>query len=144
MQSIRDSNWRVLIVTPPCHTHSRSRNNWRASPGPRPLRSKDFPYGFPWLTPKNKRVCEQANLFIAQTIEAALASVEVDAPFVIEHLKIWELHITMKLLRQSGNCQKFKIRKRRQRPPLGHCFSATSLQCHQNRPGFCPTSAAQN
>ena len=85
MQSIRDSNWQVLIVTPPCHTHSRSRNNWRASPGPRPLRSKDFPFGFPWLTPKNKLVCEQANLFIAQTIEAALASLDVDAPFVIEH-----------------------------------------------------------
>ena len=39
----------VLIITPPCNTHSRARHSWRRSPGPRPLRNVHWPYGFPWL-----------------------------------------------------------------------------------------------
>ena len=36
-----------IIATPPCSTYSRARHFYKESPGPRPIRSRQFPLGFP-------------------------------------------------------------------------------------------------
>lgn len=83
--SIKTRQWDAVILTPPCNTFSRSRHNWKNSPGPRPVRSRDYPFGFPWLAPKNRRICDQGNLFVNQTVEAAQACFDHDIPYLIEH-----------------------------------------------------------
>ena len=47
LQQIRDGSWDVVIVTPPCNTFSRVRF---VQPGPKPVRSRLYPLGFPWLS----------------------------------------------------------------------------------------------
>ena len=49
---IRDGGWCVL-VSPPCNTFSRARFQFERFPGPRPLRSREYPKGFPWLSDAN-------------------------------------------------------------------------------------------
>ena len=36
-----------VIATPPCSTYSRARNHYSTKPGPRPIRSREHPRGFP-------------------------------------------------------------------------------------------------
>ena len=45
----------VFVTTPPCHTFSRARHR---KPGPPPLRSVDWPKGFPWLSEKHYQKVE--------------------------------------------------------------------------------------
>jgi hypothetical protein len=80
---IKLKEWQVVIVTPPCNTHSRARNanNW----GPPPVRSKLYPYGYPWLTGVHLQEVELANLFVELTFEACDAAHSVEAAFLIEH-----------------------------------------------------------
>ena len=52
----------VVITTPPCSTHSRA--SWSNSFGPRPLRSRAWPLGFPWLAGKVKAKAELANTLV--------------------------------------------------------------------------------
>ena len=39
----------AVMLAPPCNTFSRARANGRTSPGPPPLRSLEYLFGFPWL-----------------------------------------------------------------------------------------------
>lgn len=80
---IRLGEWRVVLMTPPCNTHSRARNANRY--GPPPVRSKLYPYGFPWLTGKLKKEVELANSFVEQTIEACRAASLAQSAYFIEH-----------------------------------------------------------
>ena len=50
IQQIRDLRPFCIIATPPCSTFSRARHLYKRHPGPRPIRSRQFPEGFPWLT----------------------------------------------------------------------------------------------
>eukprot|EP00973_Karenia_brevis_P065301 9070731-Karenia_brevis.AAC.1 len=42
----------VVLVTPPCNTHSRAL--WANPNGPCPVRNKSYPRGFPWLSGPDK------------------------------------------------------------------------------------------
>ena len=48
-----------VIATPPCSTYSRARQFYKVSPGPRPIRSRQFPKGFPWLSQANKQKADE-------------------------------------------------------------------------------------
>lgn len=48
-----------VIATPPCSTYSRARHFYKTSPGPRPIRSRQHPTGFPWLSAKDRRKAEE-------------------------------------------------------------------------------------
>ncbi|CAE8616008.1 unnamed protein product, partial [Polarella glacialis] len=85
MKSVDQREWDVVIATPPCHTHSRARNSWQTSPGPRPLRSLDHPWGFPWLSGKNLRQCEVANICIERTFDAIARAHQAGAFHLVEH-----------------------------------------------------------
>ena len=72
----------IFVTTPPCHTFSRARHR---KPGPPPLRSKDWPKGFPWLSEKHYQEVEASNYFILQSVQASYLAHSVGNPYLWEH-----------------------------------------------------------
>ena len=57
----------AVVCTPPCSTYTRVRMaNMR---GPPPLRSKEFPSGFPWLSNKHKQEAELGTMLVDFTLQ---------------------------------------------------------------------------
>lgn len=82
--TLKEGGW-FLIVSPPCNTFSRARFQWRRYPGPRPLRSRTWPKGFPWLSNVNAKIVNEANEFVLQCINACYVVVQHDGWFLLEH-----------------------------------------------------------
>ena len=82
LQQIRDGSWDVVIVTPPCNTFSRVRF---VQPGPRPVRSRLYPLGFPWLSDNLLELARQGNQFIDFSFQVCFAALDVHADFLLEH-----------------------------------------------------------
>lgn len=74
-----------LIVSPPCNTFSRARFQWRLHPGPRPLRSRTWPKGFPWLSGLNQAIVNEANEFVLKCLDACSVAVQHGGWFLLEH-----------------------------------------------------------
>ena len=72
----------VFISSPPCATFSRSRHR---KPGPPPLRTAEFPRGFPWLKDKFYLQVQNANFLVDNTLRLAAAAAQVGNAFFIEH-----------------------------------------------------------
>ena len=83
-ETLKEGGW-FLIVSPPCNTFSRARFQWRRYPGPRPLRSRTWPKGFPWLSNVNAKIVNEANDFVLQCINACYVVVQHDGWFLLEH-----------------------------------------------------------
>ena len=54
---------RIKTILRHCHstlfTYSKARQFYKVSPGPRPIRSRQFPNGFPWLSQSNKQKADK-------------------------------------------------------------------------------------
>ena len=83
MLRVTNHEFQVVLVTPPCNTHSRAV--WANSDGPKPVRSRVHPLGFPWLQGKQLAKCGMANLFMEKSIEASLVAHSAGAVFLWEH-----------------------------------------------------------
>lgn len=81
---LREGGW-CLIVSPPCNTFSRARYQFVKHPGPRPLRSKEYPKGFPWLSQHNAAIVEEANQFVMNPVSACHVCHEHGGHFLLEH-----------------------------------------------------------
>ena len=81
---LRKGRW-FLIVSPPCNTFSRARFQWRLHPGPRPLRSRTWPKGFPWLSGLNQAIVNEANEFVLKCLDACSVAVQHGGWFLLEH-----------------------------------------------------------
>ena len=81
---LQQGDW-FLIVSPPCNSFSRARFQYRKHPGPRPLRNRTWPKGFPWLSRHNKQIVEEANSFIEQCLAACRFSAAAGGKFLLEH-----------------------------------------------------------
>ena len=66
---IRDLQPFCVIATPPCSTYSRARNHYSEKPGPRPIRSREHPRGFPWLAQRDKVKADEGTLLAERTWE---------------------------------------------------------------------------
>ena len=53
--------------------------------GPRPLRSRTWPKGFPWLSNANAQIVNEANEFVMQCIGACYIVVQHSGWFLLEH-----------------------------------------------------------
>ena len=82
LQQIRDGSWDVVIVTPPCNTFSRVRF---VQPGPKPVRSRLYPLGFPWLSDNLLELARQGNQFIDFFFQVCFATLDARADFLLEH-----------------------------------------------------------
>ena len=83
MQQLRSGRFKVLVITPPCNTHSRARSS--NSEGPPPIRSKAYPLGFPWLFGKHLRAATLANALVDKTISACHIAQDTGVAWIIEH-----------------------------------------------------------
>ena len=71
MVEIKAGRYQVIVLSPPCGTWSRVRFQWNDSPGPRPVRNRQHPWGFPWLSKLQMAQVESANMFVSKSIELA-------------------------------------------------------------------------
>ena len=83
VQRVTQREFQVVIATPPCNTHSRVV--WANSAGPRPLRSRKWPQGFPWLEGANLKKCRLANLLVDRSIEICSLAASVGSFYLLEH-----------------------------------------------------------
>ena len=65
LRFIRELRPFCIIATPPCSTYSRARHLYKRFPGPRPIRSREHPAGFPWL-PQDKWMKAQQGTQLAE------------------------------------------------------------------------------
>ena len=82
--TLQEGEW-FLIVSPPCNTFSRARFQHRHHPGPKPLRTRVWPRGFPWLSAANRAKVEEANKFVDHCIAACHIVSETGGYFILEH-----------------------------------------------------------
>ena len=104
----------VVICTPPCNTFSRARHAYKRHPGPRPIRSREWPRGFPWLEGRNARLAEEGNDFVDKMWELFHLCVCCGCRFLGEHpedlgatdtgtpASIWQSEEFHELLLQDG------------------------------------------
>ena len=71
----------VILITPPYDTFSRARHK---RPGPPPLRSEQWPRGFPWLKDSSLQRVNLANHFIDQCLKATIFAAEAGSFFLWE------------------------------------------------------------
>ena len=81
---VKSGGWDVVILSPPCNTWSRARYQWKVHPGPKPLPSLSWPWGFPWLDEKSSEKVKEANMFVTNSIKLAKEMSEVGGYFLIE------------------------------------------------------------
>ena len=131
---LQQKHFDAIIAAPPCNTHSRARRNV-CQPGPRPLRSQDYPLGFPWLNTRDAHKAQAANLLIDRSLAACSVMISLQRVFLLEHpeqlgissglvpASIWELPAFGTLL-DEGAC------------------TAAIFQCTFNAPTSKPTRLA--
>ena len=86
MSQLDSGNIHFWIITPPCNTHSRARHASQVLfPGPKPLRNRQHPYGFPWLDGTNRSKVDKANTLVQFTVESCLRAARSGAFYLAEH-----------------------------------------------------------
>ena len=70
-------------MAPPCSTWSRAV--WSNREGPQPVRSAEFPYGFPWLSGAQKQKADAGTRLVQRSMDAASAAHKANVAFLIEH-----------------------------------------------------------
>ena len=112
---IESGEWTV-IVSPPCNTFSRARFQFLAYPGPKPVRNRTWPKGFPWLNNRDRKMVDEANFFVLNSVEAARRALHYNGHFLLEHPEdlgqvqgerpgtIWQWDEVLDLLTFPGVC----------------------------------------
>ncbi|CAE7547522.1 unnamed protein product [Symbiodinium sp. CCMP2592] len=75
----------VILLVPGVSTFSRAKAHWRTAGGPRPLRSLQYVFGFPWLSDKDRSTVEEANFGVLKCFEICFIRLELCKPFIFEH-----------------------------------------------------------
>ena len=60
-------------------------NCWSNNAGPRPVRSRQHPLGFPWVEGRALARADQGNRLLEVTLDAILAAHRGSAKFLLEH-----------------------------------------------------------
>ena len=84
LDTLKEGGW-CVIVSPPCNTFSRARFQHILHPGPKPLRTRAWPKGFPWLSNASKAVVSEANFFVEKCLEACECAACSHGFFLLEH-----------------------------------------------------------
>eukprot|EP00435_Cladocopium_sp_Y103_P020829 s3622_g5.t1 len=81
VEKIKASEFDVILTSPPCSTWSRAV--WANKLGPRPVRSREYPWGFPWLVGELRDKAALGTLLVMRCIEV----LEVAPPLTV---CLWE------------------------------------------------------
>ena len=151
LETLDEGSW-FIIVSPPCNTFSRARFQ-RRHPGPRPVRTKAWPRGFPWLSNANKQKVAEANFFVDKCIEACERAANSNGFFILEHPEdlgvvddehpgsIWQWQEVLELIPKCNACC-FAIHQCRfgaitPKPTrLLTNLQVTDPRCHKSLPKF--------
>ena len=88
LAKIKDGHYDFIVAGPPCESFSHARET---RPGPRPLRSVKFPYGFKNLKGFEAEQVRKGNLFAVRVAEACdIISERHLGGFLIENPTPWE------------------------------------------------------
>ena len=79
---IQRGRYLYVIMAPPCSTFSRARHE---PPGPKPLRTSEWPRGFPWLAKSDHDEVTLANVLIDRVLQVATEQARQGHFFIIEH-----------------------------------------------------------
>ena len=82
---MKTGEYDAILTSPPCGTFSRAR--WANRAGPRPLRLRHCPRGFPWLAKDAGQGVELANTLVDFSTDMLAAQFEqsADSMGVMEH-----------------------------------------------------------
>ena len=80
---IESHEFDVVVVTPPCSSWSRALFNRK--PGPRPVRDRRHPWGYPWLQKRDFARCNNGNIFVRFSLHACQSAFNVGCKFLLEH-----------------------------------------------------------
>ena len=72
----------MVLSTPPCNAFSRAV--FANKNGPRPIRDRMYPKGFPWLDSASKKLADEGNILSDFTVSIAEAALEANVLFLIE------------------------------------------------------------
>ena len=120
-EKIRTGFYAALIVSPPCHTHTRARQN--KSNGPPPIRSRTYPWGFPWLSGPRKAKLDEANQLLRVAFEALEEATKAHVPYIFEHpedlgwhrggtpASVWQLP-ELKAIAEQGNAMRRAVHQK--------------------------------
>ena len=86
---IKNKEWDVVLLTPPCNTFSRARCNAQNSPGPVQIRNINHPWGFPWLTGSNEKLVRDHNFLLSQCFKTMHLCVRRKQIIFLNILRIW-------------------------------------------------------
>ena len=132
---VAEGKWDAVFLSPPCNTFSRARHLWKRSPGPRPIRSKHYPYGFPWVSAANKQTLGEHNFFIFQCKRMATTAESKTRTMPLE---------------ASGNGMNYAHCNWNRTQQHGQSTNAILAQTHPSPPGSwetltrkCPTAGGQ-
>ena len=64
---IKRGDFDIIIMSPPCSTWSRAV--WANRLGPKPVRSREFPFGFPWLKSDLKEKADLGTTLVLRCVE---------------------------------------------------------------------------
>ena len=99
--TLGEGNW-VLIVSPPCNTFSRARFQHRQHPGPKPLRTRVWPRGFPWLSASNRAKVDEANTFVERCVKACRLTADLGTVEGEQPGSIWQWPEVLELIPTCG------------------------------------------
>ena len=80
IQQVKDKKFSMVLVSPPCSSWSRARFR---QPGPKPVRTAEWPMGFPWLDGHLKRVCEFSNNLALFALRVCKAAQDSGTPYIL-------------------------------------------------------------
>ena len=101
----------TALITPPCSTYSRAP--WANKRGPKPVRSRAHPWGFPWLRGAQREKAELGSLLVQRALEAARSAHGAGTTWLLEHpedlgrvkagvpASIWQLEETFAVVADS-------------------------------------------
>ena len=82
---LESGSYDVLVLSPPCGTYCRARHRTVGKGGPVPLRSRTYPWGFPWLSNANRLKVDSANFFVKQSLRAIGMQIQASKFWLLEH-----------------------------------------------------------
>ena len=114
LSDIQDTQYDILLCSPPCSSWSRAC--YCDHLGPRPVRSREHPCGYPWLRPGSSDYKRAAlgSLLVQRALQACQAIHDAGGLFLLEHpedlgarlrgdpASIWQLEQTAKLAKATG------------------------------------------
>ena len=83
LRRVKNGEFTYLFLSPPCETFSRAP--WSNSHGPAPLRSADWPEGFPWLRGSNKVRVETGTELVRRCLHMVSVAHEAKVHWLWEH-----------------------------------------------------------